>query len=209
MEVGILKKFGPLASLEFDKLFLGQIFSHFADAIIQFLFVAVLLNLSGSAGKSIAAMFFIFLLPQFLLSPVTGALCDRFSRKAILSICCLFRAITVGIIICLLPNLSQNLIYIFAFIPGTGAAFFYPAKMSAVTNIVKSEQLKFANALTSAIGSIALLLGAFGANYLITFGNTKAFSVILCMYLLASVITVLIKFSIPQNLQKFFNYRSM
>ena len=62
---GIKKKFGPLANIEFDKLFLGQIFSHFADAIVQFLLVALLLQLSDSAGKSIAIMFFVFLLPQF------------------------------------------------------------------------------------------------------------------------------------------------
>lgn len=196
---GIKKKFGPLANFEFDKLFLGQIFSHFADAIVQFLLVAILLQMSGSAGKAIATMFFVFLLPQFLLSPFSGALCDRFSRKAVLSISCLFRAVTVGAIIFLLPQLSQNLIYIFAFILGTGAAFFYPAKMSAVTNVVNSEQLKFANAMTSAIGAIALLFGAFAANYLIGMGNIKAFTIVACMYLLGSIFTVLIKFLIPQN----------
>lgn len=196
---GIKKKFGPLANLEFDKLFLGQVFSHFADAIVQFLLVAILLQMSGSAGKSIAVMFFVFLLPQFLLSPFSGALCDRFSRKAILSTSCLFRAITVGVIIFLTPQLSQNLIYIFAFVLGTGAAFFYPAKMSAVTNVVKSEQLKFANSLTSSIGAIALLFGAFAANYLITFGNLQAFLVVATMYLIASILTAFIKFLIPQN----------
>ncbi len=195
---GIKKKFGPLANLEFDKLFFGQVFSHFADAIVQFLLVAILLKLSGSAGKSIATMFFVFLLPQFLLSPFSGALCDRFSRKAILSLSCLFRAITVGVII-FTPQLSQNLIYTFAFILGTGAAFFYPAKMSAVTNVVKSEQLKFANALTSSIGAIALLFGAFAANYLINIGNVQAFSVVAGMYLIGSILTAVIKFLIPQN----------
>ena len=195
---GIKKKFGPLANLEFDKLFLSQVFSHFADAIVQFLLVAILLQLSGSAGKSIATMFFVFLLPQFLLSPFSGALCDRFSRKAILSLSCLFRAITVGVII-FTPQLSQNLIYTFAFILGTGAAFFYPAKMSAVTNVVKSEQLKFANAMTSSIGAIALLFGAFAANYLINLGNVQAFFVVACMYLIASILTIVIKFLIPQN----------
>ena len=196
---GIKKKFGPLANLEFDKLFLGQVLSHFADAIIQFLLVAILIRMSGSAGKSIAIMFFVFLLPQFLLSPFSGALCDRFSRRAILSLSCLFRAITVGAIIFLAPHLSQNLIYTFAFILGTGAAFFYPAKMSAVTNVVKSEQLKFANALTSSIGAIALLFGAFGANYLINIGEVKAFSVVGGMYLFGAILTAIIKFFIPQN----------
>lgn len=196
---GIKKKLGPLANFEFDKLFLGQVFSHFADAIVQFLLVAILLQMAGSAGKAIATMFFVFLLPQFLLSPFSGALCDRFSRKAVLSISCLFRAVTVGAIIFLLPQLSQNLIYIFAFILGTGAAFFYPAKMSAVTNVVNSEQLKFANAMTSSIGAIALLFGAFAANYLIGMGNIKAFTIVACMYLFGSIFTALIKFLIPQN----------
>ena len=80
----IKKKFGPLSNIEFDKLFLGQIFSHFSDAIVQFLLVALLIQISGNVGKSMATMFFVFLLPQFLLSPFAGALCDRISRKMIL-----------------------------------------------------------------------------------------------------------------------------
>lgn len=198
--VGIKKKIGPLADLEFDKLFSGQVFSHFADAIVQFLLIAQLLLISTGAGKSIAIMFFVFLLPQFLLSPFSGALCDRFSRKAILSLSCAFRALTVFALLLLLPKLSQNLIYIFAFILGTGAAFFYPAKMSAVTNVVKSEQLKFANALTSSIGAIALLFGAFAANSLMHFGSITAFGIVGLMYLIGSILTANIKFTIPQNL---------
>ncbi len=195
----IIKKLGPIANTEFDKLFVGQLFSHFADAIVQFLLVAILLQISGSAGKAIAIMFFTFLLPQFLISPFSGAICDRFSRKTIMSLSCIFRAITaIGLIYCL-PQINQNMIYAFSFILGCGAAFFYPAKMSSVTNVVKSSQLKFANALTSSIGAIALLLGALGANYFLQFGNEKAFAIIGGMYLCAAIITACIKFLIPQK----------
>ena len=194
-----INKLGPLANSEFDKLFLGQLFSHFADAIIQFLLVSMLIQISGSAGKSIAIMFFVFLLPQFILTPFSGALCDKFSRKAILSISCIFRAIVSLVIILLLSQLSQNLIYIFAFLLGIGAAFFYPAKMSAVTNVVKSEQLKFANAMTSSVGAIALLFGAFAANYLVKIGDMHAFAVVAGMYLIGAIFTAIIKFLIPQN----------
>ena len=194
-----INKLGPLANLEFDKLFLGQLFSHFADAIIQFLLVSMLIQISGSAGKSIAIMFFVFLLPQFMLTPFSGALCDRFSRKAILSVSCIFRTLITLVIVLLLPQLSQNLIYIFAFLLGTGAAFFYPAKMSAVTNIVRSEQLKFANALTSSVGAVALLFGALGANYLLKIGDLQAFLIVAGMYLFGAIFTAVIKFLIPQN----------
>lgn len=197
---GIKKKFGPLANIEFDKLFVGQIFSHFADAIVQFLLVAILLKYSASAGKSIATMFFVFMLPQFILSPFSGAICDRFSRKAILSISCFYRTFVIAAIITLLPYyISDNIILISAFLLGCGAAFFYPAKMASVTNIIKSSQLKFANALTASIGAIALLLGAFIANFLTKFGIATAFMNIGIMYMIAGVLTGIIKFEIPQN----------
>ena len=195
----IKRKLGPLGNIEFDKLFIGQILSHFADAILQFLLVAILIKMLGNAGKSIAIMFFTFLLPQFLLSPFSGAFCDRISRKLILSLSCLFRAIAVICLIFCIQNLNIGLIYLFSFIFGTGAAFFYPAKMSAVTNVVKSSQLKFANAMTSAIGSIALLFGAILSKYLIAYGEIKAFGTIAVMYFIAFLLTGFINFIIPQN----------
>jgi len=196
---GIKKKLGPLSNLEFDKLFLGQAFSHFADAIVQFLLIAQLMQISGSVGKSIAAMFFVFLLPQFLLSSVSGAICDRFSRKAILSLSCIIRAIAVSVLIYFIPQLNMNLIYAFTFIFGLNAAFFYPAKMSAVTNIIEKSQLKFANALTSSVGAIALLFGALIANYLNNYGSNFSFGMVAGLYLFAGILTGLIKFKFPQK----------
>ena len=195
----IKKKFGPLANIEFDKLFVGQIFSHTADAIIQFLFANMLIQMSGSNGKSIALMFFLFLIPQFLLSPFAGMLCDRFSRKLIMSLSCAFRALAVSIMIYFIPQLTPDLICIFALILGIGSAFFYPAKMAAVTNIVNCSRLKFANALISPTGAAAFLFGAFWANSLANYSNIKAFGTILTMYLISAFFIALIKFTIPQK----------
>lgn len=198
----IKRKFGPLANLEFDKLFLGQIFSHFADAIVQFLLVSTIIGLGISVGKSIAIMFFMFLIPQFVLSPFSGALCDRFSRKAILSFSCLYRVLIIAAIIYSLNNITVGGIYGFSFALGIGSAFFYPAKMSALTNVVKSSQLKFGNALTSSIGAIALLLGAFIANYFVGFGAKTAYMIVGGMYLTAALLTGFISFIIPQKIQE-------
>jgi len=199
----VKEKLGPVANLNFDKLFLGQLFSHFADAMVQFLIVAILLQISDNAGKSIAMTFFAFLLPQFLVSPFSGTLCDRFSRKAVLSISCFYRVLVIAALVLSLNFLNAAGLNIFACALGLGAAFFYPAKMSAVTNIVKSSQLKFANALTSSIGAVALLFGAFGANYLISgFGSEKAFAFVGGMYLIAGILTGIINFSIPQSFAK-------
>ena len=93
------KKIGPLYNIEFDKLFLGQLFSHFSDAVIQFCLIAILINTLPNAGRAIALTLFSFLLPQFLLSPFAGILCDKFSRKLILSISSLYRCLILVLFI--------------------------------------------------------------------------------------------------------------
>jgi len=193
LRVGILQNF------EFDKLFLGQIFSHFADAIVQFLLVAMLLYYSENAGKSIALTFFAFLLPQFLISPYSGALCDRFSRKSILSLSCLYRVLVVCVFLVFINNVTPALIYGTSFALGIGAAFFYPAKMAAIPNVVESSQLKFANALNSSIGAIALLFGAFCANLLISSGAELSFLIVAGMYLAGCIFTGSVNFLYPQT----------
>ena len=198
----IKRKLGPLANLEFDKLFIGQVFSHFADAIVQFLLVSTIIGLGGHIGKSIAIMFFMFLIPQFILSPFSGALCDRFSRKAILSLSCLYRVLVVAAIIYSLKSITIGEIFGYSFALGIGAAFFYPAKMSALTNVVKSSQLKFGNALTTSIGSIALLIGAFISNYFRGYGDVNAYIIVGGMYLAAAIFTGFVSFLIPQQFQE-------
>ncbi len=199
MEI-LKKKLGPVANLEFDKLFMGQLFSHFADAFVQFVLASILFSIGNSSGKPVAIMFSIFLIPQFLFSPLAGALCDRVSRKAVLFISLLFRALLIVLLLFVLPKISVNLIYLFAFLLGIGAAFFYTAKKSIITNIVKRSQFKFANAITSPVGAAALLFGILGAHFLMDFGYTTAFVTICSMYLAAAVLTGLIKLQYKQDI---------
>ncbi|MCR5261607.1 MAG: MFS transporter [Candidatus Gastranaerophilales bacterium] len=195
----IKRKFGPLANIDFARLFAAQLFSHFSDATVQFILVAILLGISDKAGQSIAITFFTFMLPQFLTGLFSGVICDRFSRKSILYISCLYRVCVIVLLILNFNNLTPFLIYCFSFLLGTGAAFFYPAKMSAITNIVEGSQLKFANAMTSAVGAVALLFGALTADRLMLLGAYKALGVIAVMYFAGFVLTSLINFRFPQK----------
>lgn len=201
---GIIKRLGPVGNIEFDKLFLGQFFSHFTDATIQFALIAILINNLPEAGKSMAITFFAFLLPQFFLSPFSGALCDKVSRKLILSLSSLYRSIVLFSFIILFVQkeiLTPEIIYITSFLLGCGSAFFYPAKMSILPNIVESSQLKFANALNSSIGAIAVLFGAFIANFLINNYSEKNSLIILASsYLIASVFCILINIQTKKNI---------
>lgn len=201
----IAKKFGPLANFQFDKLYLGQVFSHFADAIVQFVLIGWILLFLDTAAKAMACVFFSFLLPQFLLSSYAGVLVDKFSRKKVLALSCLYRSAMVVLVGLTIHFAAANSVYIpvhslciFSFLLGIGAAVFYPAKMAAVTNIVKSSQLKFANAITSAVPPLALLLGAILANIFITkLGVPTALAVVAVFYAIAFLLIWWIKF--PQS----------
>jgi len=202
----ILKKFGPLSGIEFDKLFISQLLSHFSDAIVQFTFVAILLNKLPGAGKAIAITFFAFLLPQFLFSPFTGVFCDKVQRKMILAYSSLYRAIILllGIFFVFSSNeLNPLNIYILTFLLGCGSAFFYPAKMAILPNLVDSSQLKFANALNSSIGSIAVLFGAFISNFIIQKSDfNTTLTIITLSYLIAGILSLSIKLKFKQTFAK-------
>jgi long-chain acyl-CoA synthetase len=198
----IIKKLGPLGNIEFDKLFLGQILSHFADGTVQFTLIAIVMSALPSAGKAMATLFFLFMLPQFLLSPFAGVVVDKFPRKMVLSLSALYRAGLVILVFFLLKSnlLPLNAIYASSFALGIGAAFFYTAKMATVTNVVESSELKFANAINSSIGAIALLLGAFMSNFFVTnFGGNNALLIVSGMYFASSIVLAFLKFKIPQK----------
>jgi len=201
----IKKKFGPLANIEFNKLFLSEILSHFADGTIQFVIIAMLIAILPKIGSVMAILLFTFMLPQFLLSPFAGALSDRFSRKLILSASSFFRFFVLLTLIFLLAKvtISPIMAYIFTFLLGTGAALFYTSKMSILPNVVKSSELKFANAINSSIGSIALLFGAFLSNVFVTnFGSKYSLFVIAGMYLLSGLIILTLKLNSSQQFLK-------
>ncbi|MBQ9246519.1 MFS transporter [bacterium] len=199
----ILKKLGPVANIDFNKLFIGQLFAHFSDAIVQFTLVAILLEKLPSAGRAIALTFFAFLLPQFLFSPFTGSVSDKFSRKLILFLSSAFRGLilTIALITFLKSdNISTIYIYALSFILGLGSTFFYPAKMAIVTNIVENSQLKFANALNSSIGSLAILFGAFISNCLVQrIGAYDTLIAISICYFTSGLFCLAIKLQKPQG----------
>ena len=156
-----------LYNIQFNKLFSAQLLSHFGDAIIQFILIAILIEKLPSAGRAMALTFFSFLLPQFLFSTFAGSLSDKISRKLILSLSCIIRAVTLIIFLININNANTGTIYLVSFILGIGSVLFYPAKMSILPNITENSQLKFANAFTSPTGTIAILFGAFIASFFI------------------------------------------
>lgn len=193
---------GVFKNQNFLKLLVGQIFSYLGDAVVQIALMAWVINQGGKAGPEMSKILFFFVLPSFLLSPIAGALADRFSRKTLMIISNIFRAGLVFVLPAIIfgkLNISGNhlqiLVYAFSFLMGSGSAFFYPAKESAVPNIVKAEHLQFANALIAGSSTIAILLGAVVTGlYVNKFGLANSLWINGIIYLVSAGLISLISF---------------
>lgn len=194
---------GLLKNQNFLKLWIGQIFSYLGDAIVQIALMAWIIQQGGHAGSEMSKILFFFVLPSLLLSPLAGAFADRFSRRKLMVFSNFLRAGLVLIIPAIIfGNLNLNgtnlqvLVYTFSFLMGTGSAFFYPAKQSAVPNLVKAEQLQFANALNAGTSTIAILLGAVVTGlYINKFGLANSLWINGIIYLASAGLVGLIKFN--------------
>lgn len=181
-----------LFNKNFFAFFLGQLSTHLGDAIIQIILIATILNFVEKPGSLIAGMLFCFIFPSLIVSMVAGSIVDRFSRKKIMIISSLYRGllliITLGFYLFIFDKtlLAPMLKYVgigISLLIGCGTAFFYPAKMASVPNIVDSDLLKPANALISGSGTWATTFGALVSTYiLIHLGNMNTFYLACALY---------------------------
>ena len=124
----------------FISFFLGQLLSHLGDAFILILTVALIMSKTETPGAAIALVFFFFYLPSLVCAPIAGMLVDKISRKKMMILSTFYR---LGILLLFLYAtlklhfpISNLFVYISFLLLGVGTAFFYPAKMAALPNIV-------------------------------------------------------------------------
>ena len=199
----LIKLLGPLTNFEFDKLFLGQLLTHFGDIMIQVALISWIIYSTDMPGSIIAAILFCFIFPSLFISPFAGSLVDRFPRKKIMVFSALYRMFIVifGLFVYLKLRDTNSILYIqtfsiaIAFLTGIGTAFFYPAKMAVVPNIVKAtDSLKPANALISGSGTWALTFGALiTSNLLNKVGAINLIYLAISTYLLSVILLLSLK----------------
>lgn len=158
-----------LRNPNFLKLWIGQIVSYIGDRITQMALLGWLIASAKQTGPEMAHITFFNMLPSFIFGQMAGALSDRFSRKWLMIISDLLRAAVVLSLAFFISGqrISAVMVYFLVFLVGVCTAFFYPAKLSIIPNLVDSEELQSANALTSGSGMIATLIGTYFAGTLI------------------------------------------
>ncbi len=187
-----------LLNKNYFNLFLAQLSTHLGDAIIQIVLMAVLLSTLDKPGSSIALMLFCIVFPSLIVSMVAGSIVDRFSRKKVMILSSLYRGfVLVAVLGLYLFVLDKGTIVpmiktygiILSLLIGVGTAFFYPAKMASVPNVVSVKALKPANALISGSGTWALTFGALVASFvLLRIGALNAFYIACALYFIPPVL---------------------
>lgn len=116
-----------------------------------------------------AMITFMFMLPFFVLGPLTGLLADRLPRRGLMIAAALIRAV-----------LMANFIYLLTYFAGWGtvghfvpflivgifAAVFSPARSALLPTLIRQDQLIRANGMSSGLGVIATMIAMLIGGYL-------------------------------------------
>jgi MFS transporter, DHA3 family, macrolide efflux protein len=167
-----MHKTRPMGIPAFTIVWFGQLVSLLGSAMSWFAFTIWAWQTTGKA-TALALVSFFSLGPTLLLSPLAGALVDRWNRKAVMMISDL--ATGAGTVIVLLLYVTGRLqighIYFVAVLAGSFQAFQFPAYSAAVTMMLPKKHyaraegmLGLASAVSGILGPVvaAALLGIIG-----------------------------------------------
>jgi MFS family permease len=141
-------------------LWMAQVVSEIGDWFYALAVYNLLLELTGNKAQSVGLAVVLQVLPHTLVSPATGVINDRISRKKIMIGADIGRfLIVLGMLVVRSPELVW-LVYPLLCLETIGAAFFEPAHSAAVPNIVPEKDVLAANALASITWSFCLAIGS-------------------------------------------------
>ena len=149
----------------FFTIWIGQAFSLFGSAIVQFALVWWLTQKTGSATV-LATATLVALLPQIVLGPFVGTLVDRWNRRIIMIVADAGIALTTAVLIYLFATNQIQVwqIYAAAMIRSLGGAFHQPAMTSSTSLMVPDRHLaRIAGANQTLQGVISILAPPLGA----------------------------------------------
>jgi MFS family permease len=143
----------------FRRLWYGQLASQLGDWFDTIALYTLLLRLGGS-GADLGLLLVCQALPSALVGPWAGVLIDRLSRRSVLLVADLGRAVLVLLFLTVRQPEQLWLVYAVSFAKFTLSAFFEPAREAVVPDVVPREQLVTANSISGLTWSTMLAGGA-------------------------------------------------
>jgi len=153
----------------------------------------IILNLTGS-GRAVGLLLVARFVPSFLVGSLSGVVADRFSRRSIMIISDLLRAVVVLGFLFVRRADQLWIIYFLTVLQLALSTFFEPAKTAIIPSIVTDRELVAANAISSVTWSAMLTIGA-AIGGLVTgwFGTDVAFILDALTYLLSAALIASVK----------------
>ena len=143
----------------FRLLFVGQTVSQLGDWFNAVAVYALLLDLTGSA-TAVAWMLIVQFLPMALVGPLAGVVVDRVNRRKLMIASDIVRGFVIlGLLVVRRPD-QIWIAYAVMACTIAASAFFEPARTATIPNITTAEELMPANALSAAMWSAMLAVGA-------------------------------------------------
>ena len=173
-----MQKTRPTGMTAFAVVWIGQVVSLLGTAMTGFALTIWAWQITGEATALALVGFFAFA-PIVLMSPVAGALVDRWNRKLAMMISDLAAVLSTIVVLLLFSagNLQIWHLYLTGAFSGIFQAFQFPAYSAAVTTMVSKEQYGRASGMLSmarfassifAPALAAILLGVIGIGGILT-----------------------------------------
>ncbi|MGB8646872.1 MAG: MFS transporter [Anaerolineae bacterium] len=178
---------------DYRKLYLGQVVSLLGDWFNYVAVQTIVFELTNS-GLAAGLALITSTLPAFFLTPLAGAIVDRFDRRKIMIVADVSRAlIALGMI--LVSTADQIwLIYVLMALLVVFGSFFNPASSAAIPNLVRRDELYTANALSNSTWGAMLAVGALvGGIAIATVGKDMAFVINSLSFLFSAAMLWLIR----------------
>jgi MFS family permease len=184
----------------YRRFWLSGVISQIGDWF-NYIAIFVLLNQLTGSGRAVSWFLIAKFLPTTFLGPLAGVVADRFSRKTILIICDLVRALVV-IGYLLVRDLEHVwLVYLLAFVQESIWTFAHPARQASVPNLCSRQELSTANGLSGSSWSIMLAIGAaLGGFVSALFGWQTAILIDSLTFIVSAAIMVSV--AIPEHIKK-------
>lgn len=160
----IVSSMPPLFNRNFVLLWQGQFVSHLGNQAFLIATTCAVLEGTGSATL-VAGVMMAATVPVVLLAPIGGTVADRHSRRSILVVTDLSRALAIGglaLIVLLGLDLTPGQIGVIIAVVtfnGVMGALFAPAFQALVPDLVPSDRLAAANSINQMSTQISALIG--------------------------------------------------
>lgn len=182
----------------FTIVWLGQVLTLLGSAMTWFALSIWAFELTGQATTLALLSFFVFG-PTILLSPVAGALVDRWNRRLVLILSDLSAGMATLVVLLLYSAGSLQLwhLYVAGFLAGAFQAFEYPAYAASITVMVPKRHYARASGMLELAWSASAVLAPLLAGILlgkIGITGIMAIDVVTFVFAIGSLLLV----SIPQ-----------